>query len=97
MQSSEDKDRLKFFTELTKKVDKPSSQDAYIYSLAALADVKLQLKELEEAKKDLEKAESILDTFDAVETEVHAAFYRTNARYYQVSKQDRLEGRQLTG
>ena len=75
---------MRFFTELTKKVDKPTTQDAYVYSLVALADVKLQLKELDEARKDLDKAESILDTFDSVETEVHAAFYRTNARYYQV-------------
>ncbi|MCJ1324630.1 26S proteasome regulatory subunit [Thelotrema lepadinum] len=78
-----DEERLKFFKDLTKKVDKPSSQDAYVYSLVALADVKLRLEDYEDARKDLDKAESILDTFDSVETEVHAAFYRTNARYYQ--------------
>ena len=37
------------------------------------------------ARKDLDIAESILDTFDSVETEVHAAFYRTNAAYYQAN------------
>ena len=41
--------------------------------------------ENEEVRKDLDKAQAILDTFDTVETEVHAAFYRVNARYYQVS------------
>ena len=61
------------------------SQDAYVYSLVALADVKLRLGEHDDARKDLDKAESTLDTFDSVETEVHAAFYRTNARYYQVN------------
>ena len=37
------------------------------------------------ARKDLDIAESILDTFDSVETEVHAAFYRTNAAYCQAN------------
>ena len=80
-----DQERLKFFTDLTKKVNKPSSQDAYVYSLVALADIKLKLREFDDARKDLDTTETILDTFDSVETEVHAAFYRTNARYYQVS------------
>ena len=46
--------------------------------------MKLQLQDVIGARKDLDAAESILDTFDSVETEVHAAFYRTNATYYQV-------------
>ena len=41
---------------------------------------------MEGARKDLNKAESILDTFDSVETEVHATFYRINASYYQVGR-----------
>ena len=68
-------------------MDKPSSQDAFVYSIAAVADVKLRLNDYESARKDLDKAEATLDTFDSVETEVHAAFYRTNASYYQ-AKQD---------
>ena len=83
-ESLDDQERLKFLEKLTGKVDKPTSQDAYVYSLAAVADVKLRLSDYEGARKDLDKAESILDTFDSVETEVHATFYRTNARYYQV-------------
>lgn len=81
---TDDNERLVFLTHLTEKVNKPSSQDAYVYSLVATSEVKLRLDELEDARKDLDKAESILDTFDSVETEVHAAFYRTNASYYQV-------------
>ena len=68
---------------LTSKVDKPSSQDAYVFSLVAVAEVRLHQGDTEGARKDLDKAESILDTFDSVETEVHAAFYRTNAIYFQ--------------
>jgi len=78
-----DQERLVFFRTLTKKVDKPVSQDAYVYALVAGAEVKLRTKDHENARKDLDKASSILDTFNSVETEVHAAFYRTNGMYYQ--------------
>ena len=78
-------ERLSFLTDLTQKVNKPSSQDAYVYALVAASDVKLCLDDHAGARKDLDTAESILDTFDSVETEVHAAFYRTNAAYYQAN------------
>ena len=81
---ADDGERLDFFKDLTTKVNKPVSQDAYVYALVARAEVKLKLEDEEGARKDLNEAESILDTFDSVETEVHAAFYRTNAIYYQV-------------
>jgi 26S proteasome regulatory subunit N9 len=67
-------------------VNKPSSQDAYVYALVAASEVKLRLHDIEGARKDLNKAETILDTFDSVETEVHATFYRTNASYYQAKE-----------
>jgi ribulose-5-phosphate 4-epimerase/fuculose-1-phosphate aldolase len=66
------------------KVNNPNSQDAYVYATVAVATVKLELKDLEGARKDLDKSEKILDGFDSVETIVHAAFYRVNAEYYQV-------------
>lgn len=81
----DDKERLSFLTDLTKKVNKPSSQDAYVYALVAAAEVKLRLHDLSGARKDLDTADAILDTFDSVETEVHATFYRINAGYYQVN------------
>lgn len=82
-QCSDDHERLSFLTDLTAKVNKPASQDAYVYALVAASDVKLRLQDFASARKDLDTAESILDSFDSVETEVHAAFYRTNASYYQ--------------
>ncbi|SLM37144.1 proteasome regulatory particle subunit [Lasallia pustulata] len=82
-QCSDDHERLTFLTTLVEKVNKPSSQDAYVYALVAGSDVKLRLSDYDGAHKDLDKAESILDTFDSVETEVHATFYRINASYYQ--------------
>lgn len=51
--------------------------------MVAVAEVKLRLQDLDDARKDLDKAESALDSFDSVETKVHAAFYRVNASYHQ--------------
>jgi hypothetical protein len=65
-------------------VDKPDSQDAYVYAVADVAGVKLRLQDYEGSRKDLDKSQKILDTFDSVETVVHAAFYKVNADYYHV-------------
>jgi len=80
---ADDNARLDFLTSLTKRVSKPSSQDAYVFALTALASVRLRLGQKAESRADLDKCESILDTFDSVETVVHASFYRTSADYYQ--------------
>lgn len=84
MGSADSEERLSFLTAATNKVNNPNSQDAYVYATVAVATVKLELKDLEGARKDLDKSEKILDNFDSVETIVHAAFYRVNAEYYQV-------------
>lgn len=49
--------------------------------------MKLDLGQLDDARKDLDKAEKKLDVFDSIETLVHAAFYKVNADYYY-AKQD---------
>ncbi|KAI0165077.1 hypothetical protein GGR52DRAFT_557404 [Hypoxylon sp. FL1284] len=77
------KDRFAFLTDLAKKVDNENSQDAYVYALTAVARVRLQMRDAEAARKELDKAETILDSFDSVETKVHAAFYQINAEYYK--------------
>jgi len=82
---TDDQERLTFLTDLSKKINKPASQDAYVYALVAAADVKLRLSDTASARKDLDTAEGILDTFDSVETEVHATFYRVNASYHQAT------------
>ena len=81
----DNRERLTFLTTLAQKVNKPSSQDAYVYALVAATDIKLRLQDLPSARKNLDEAERILDTFDSVETEVHATFYRVNASYHQAS------------
>ncbi|KAF4970390.1 hypothetical protein FSARC_2583 [Fusarium sarcochroum] len=79
----EDEDRLAFLQAVAKKVDNENSQDAYVYALVAVARAKLDLDELDDARKDLDAAERILDSFDSVENVVHASFYDVNAIYYQ--------------
>lgn len=80
----DDNERLSFLTSLADRVNKPASQDAYVYAVADVASVKLRLKDFDGARKDLDASEAVLDSFDSVETVVHAAFYKVNADYYQV-------------
>jgi len=82
-QCRDSQERLSFLTAVATKVNSPNSQDAYVYATVAVATVNLELKDLQGARAELDKAERILDSFDSVETIVHAAFYRVNAEYYQ--------------
>lgn len=81
----DDKERLSFLTSLADKVNQVESQDAYVYGLADVANVKQRLQDFDGAKKDLELCQRVLDTFDSVETVVHASFYKVNADYFYVS------------
>ena len=80
----DDHERLASLTSLVDRVNKPSSQDAFVYGTVALASVNLHLQNLDSARTELDRAEAILDGFDSVETVVHATFYRINADYYHV-------------
>ncbi len=79
----DNQEKLKFLEAVAGKVDGEGSQDAFVFATIAVAQVRLDLKDLDGARKDLDKAERILDTLDSVETVVHASFYDTNASYYQ--------------
>ncbi|KZM23356.1 hypothetical protein ST47_g5467 [Ascochyta rabiei] len=81
--STDDKERLKFVNDLAESVNKPASQDAYVYATVAAASIQLRLRDEEGAKKKLDECEQILDNFDSVETVVHASFYRASAEYYK--------------
>lgn len=80
----DDQERLSFLTTLANKTNTTDTQDAYVYALADVANVKLSLKDLDGAQKDLATCQQVLDTFDSVETVVHASFYKVNADYYHV-------------
>ncbi|KAL1620329.1 26S proteasome regulatory subunit [Diplodia seriata] len=79
----DDKERLTFLQSLADKANKPASQDAYVYATVAVASVQLQLRDFPASRKKLDESERILDSFDTVETVVHASFYRVNAEYYK--------------
>ncbi|KAK3346284.1 hypothetical protein B0T25DRAFT_571431 [Lasiosphaeria hispida] len=82
-QCRDNQERLSFMEAVVKKVDHKDSQDALVFATIAVARVKLDLEDLDGARKDLDRAEEVLDGFDSVETIVHAAFYGANADYYQ--------------
>jgi 26S proteasome regulatory subunit N9 len=82
-QCRNDRERLTFLQGVAKKVDNENSQDALVFASVAVARTKLSLNDMDGARKDLDVAERILDSFDSVETVVHAAFYDANANYYQ--------------
>ncbi|KAK3487240.1 hypothetical protein B0T13DRAFT_472121 [Neurospora crassa] len=82
-QCRDNQERLSFLEAVVKKVNHEDSQDAYVFATIAVARVKLDLSDLDGARKDLDTAERILDNFDSVESVVHAAFYDTNAKYFQ--------------
>ncbi|KAG5930896.1 hypothetical protein E4U60_006709 [Claviceps pazoutovae] len=82
-QCQDDQERLSFLSSVVKKVDNKNSQDAFVFASVAVSRVKLSLNDLDDARRDLDVAETILDSFDSVETVVHAAFYDANASYYQ--------------
>ncbi|KAJ4291571.1 26S proteasome regulatory subunit [Collariella sp. IMI 366227] len=82
-QCRDNQERLSFMEAVVKKVDNEDSQDALVFATIAVARVKLDLGDLDGARKDLDRAERVLDSFDSVETIVHAAFYGANADYYQ--------------
>ncbi|KAF2018332.1 hypothetical protein BU24DRAFT_440925 [Aaosphaeria arxii CBS 175.79] len=84
-QYSDDEERLSFVTSLAKSVNKPASQDAYVYATVASASIQLRLEDYDGARKKLDESEQILEGFDSVESIVHAAFYRANAEYYKVN------------
>ncbi|OAR05984.1 hypothetical protein LLEC1_01303 [Akanthomyces lecanii] len=78
----DNRERLEFLQSVVKKVDTEDSQDALIFASVAVAQVKLSLGELDEAKKDLDTAERILDSLDSVERKMDFAnYYRTALLY----------------
>ena len=81
----DDSSRLSFVSALAGRVNKPESQDAFVYATIAEADIKLQLGDTIGARDKLDMSEKVLDSFDSVESVVHASFYRVNAGYHKVS------------
>ncbi|KAI5793886.1 hypothetical protein DFH27DRAFT_567650 [Peziza echinospora] len=86
-QCKDHQEALEFMTAVAAKVNKPGSQDAYVYAVVETARIKLYLNDMEGARKALDESEKILDRFDSVEAVVHASFYRVNADYYNAKQE----------
>ncbi|PWN51740.1 hypothetical protein IE53DRAFT_37763 [Violaceomyces palustris] len=72
---------LAFLEDLAITVDSPESQDAFVFTTMEAAHYKLLLRDVEGPKAAMDKCGKILDTFDAVETGVHASYYRVRGDY----------------
>jgi 26S proteasome regulatory subunit N9 len=84
MDTADANEQMSIKKSLAERVNKPDSQDAYVLAQVAIAQAYLEKREFPDARKILDESEKILDTFDSVETVVHASFYRENADYFKV-------------
>ncbi|CAJ0912407.1 686_t:CDS:2 [Entrophospora sp. SA101] len=75
---------LEFLTSLVEKVNSPETHDAYVLAVMETAYIKLMLNDLEGTKSAIDECEKILDSFDSVETIIHASYYRVCAEFYKV-------------
>ncbi|CAG8592499.1 hypothetical protein C2G38_2091700 [Gigaspora rosea] len=82
-QFSDYNEALAFLTSLVEKVDTTETRDAYVLAVTETAYIKLRLFDLEGTKTAMDECEKILDTFDSVETVIHASFYRVCADFYK--------------
>ncbi|EPQ30941.1 uncharacterized protein PFL1_01839 [Pseudozyma flocculosa PF-1] len=74
---------LAFLDDLVITVDSPDAQDAYVYARMEAAHFRLVLGDTDGTKQAMDRCAQILDTFDAVETAVHASFYRVSGDFYK--------------
>ncbi|THU89646.1 hypothetical protein K435DRAFT_781530 [Dendrothele bispora CBS 962.96] len=74
---------LTFLTSLLSRINKETSQEAYVLLLATIAHAKLLYGDLEGTKTDIDSAWKILDNLEGVDTGVNAAYYGVAADYYK--------------
>lgn len=74
---------LAFLQALAREHDVPEKQDAFVLLTMEAAHFQLLLGDLESTKAAMDRCSKILDTFDAVEPQVHASFYRVCGDYHK--------------
>ncbi|KAG6833216.1 hypothetical protein H0H87_010279 [Tephrocybe sp. NHM501043] len=74
---------LAFLSSLLERINKEKSQEAHVLLLATIAHTKLMYGDLEGTKTDMDAAWKILDTLEAVDKGVNAAYYGVAADYYK--------------
>ncbi|KAG0174973.1 26S proteasome regulatory subunit [Apophysomyces sp. BC1015] len=82
-QFKEPNDSVEFLVSIILKVDKPETQDVYVYAVMEATQFKLKLEQWDDVKKAIDKCDKILDQLDSVRTVIYASFYRVSADYYK--------------
>jgi 26S proteasome regulatory subunit N9 len=76
---------LEFLTKLSSGMDNFDSQEAYVFATMEAAHFKLILGDVDGTKEAMDKCGKTLDTFNTVEKDVHASYYRVCGDFYKVS------------
>jgi 26S proteasome regulatory subunit N9 len=84
-QYSEPAPALEFLQQLATKMDNADSQEAYVFIKMEAAHFQLVVGDVEGTKSAMDKCGKILDTFNTVEKDVHASYYRVCGDFYKVS------------
>lgn len=83
-QYSDPASALAFLDQLASKMDTPESQEAFVFATMEAAHFKLILGDVEGTKSAMDKCGKTLDTFNTVEKDVHASYYRVCGDFYKV-------------
>jgi 26S proteasome regulatory subunit N9 len=76
---------LEFLSKLSTKMDTYESQEAYVFATMEAAHFKLIVGDVDGTKEAMDKCGKTLDTFNTVEKDVHASYYRVCGDFYKVS------------
>lgn len=74
---------LAFLQALAQEHDVPGKQDAFVLLTMEAAHFSLLLGDLDATKASMDRCAKLLDSFDAVEPQVHASFYRVCGDYHK--------------
>jgi len=76
---------VRFLEDIAKKVK--AEVQAHVLVLSVIADIRLQQRNLEQAKKTLEVAKEEVEKTAGIDSDVHASYYRVWANYYKTQNQ----------
>lgn len=82
-ESCSNDEALRNLNQIVNELDEEKYKDAYVYSIVAIARIKLISGKLDEARELLVKASKIIDHIDYVESLIHSSYYSVSADYYK--------------
>lgn len=80
---------LEFLNKLASSMDNAESREAYVFATMEAAHFRLIMGDVVGTKDAMDKCGKILDTFNTVEKDVHASYYRVSGDFYKVSRRAR--------